>query len=458
MDRRGRFLAPADKRCDHNDKQRGVCRKRVVVFSRIDHGWATRASGSQTMGNDGHTHLKDQIGKPSGAELESQRLDLRGKSVAEIVSMLTGPAIGGEDGIDDPLSDTSPVAPASPPIVPEPSGITHAPPITPRSADAPPMAPGIGGPQLDLEPVKSRPLEREVAVAHLAHRLSRSPGVPRPPSQTPLGRLLVGILVAIVAVGVTLITFPNAVRKWSADISGLMTPLFEGSSRARTPAKLPRLVVKAQRGFVNEPLPLGVSLTDESGGDTVILAGLPIGTSLSVGTPLGLTSWQMSARAVDNALVYAPKDFVGFMVAAIDLRSPGDWLIDSQTVRLEWMRKNEEHLAPQPDLAKQSPTIPTLDPSETSTLFKHFLDNGDTAAARLLLRQAAGTGNAQAALELGMTFDPVYSEKWGAVGFASDVAQAREWYKRAIKLGSTEASRYLEQLTGVESGPSTGRR
>jgi TPR repeat protein len=75
-----------------------------------------------------------------------------------------------------------------------------------------------------------------------------------------------------------------------------------------------------------------------------------------------------------------------------------------------------------------------------------------------LLRQAAGTGNAQAALELGMTFDPVYSETWGAVGFAPDVAQAREWYKRAIKLGSTEASRYLEQLTGVESGPNTGRR
>jgi hypothetical protein len=25
------------------------------------------------------------------------------------------------------------------------------------------------------------------------------------------------------------------------------------------------------------------------------------------------------------------------MVAEIDLRSPGDWLIDSQTVRLEWI-------------------------------------------------------------------------------------------------------------------------
>ena len=66
-----------------------------------------------------------------------------------------------------------------------------------------------------------------------------------------------------------------------------------------------------------------VSLTDVPGGDRIILAGLPIGTSLSTGTPLGLTGWQMLARDVGNALVYAPKDYVGSMVAAIDLRSAG---------------------------------------------------------------------------------------------------------------------------------------
>jgi hypothetical protein len=408
------------------------------------------------MGNDGHTHLKNQIDKPSGAELETQRRDLRAKSVAEIVSMLTGPPIGCEDGIDDPLSHMSPVAPVSPPIVPEPSATTNALPIARRLADAPPMAPGIGGPQLDLETAKPRSPEREIAVAH---RVSQGPDIRKPPTQTPrFGRWLLGMLVAIVAVGITLMAFPNAVQKWSAGISGLMTSVFEDSSPPTTSARLPRLVVKAQWGFVNEPLPLGVSVSDTSGGDKVILAGLPIGTSLSMGAPLGLTSWQMSARDVDRALVYAPKDFIGRMVAAIDLRSPGDWLIDSETVRLEWIRKNEERVAPQPDPAKQPPTSHALDPSELTTLFRHFLDIGDIAAARLLLRQAARDGNAQAALELGMTFDPAYSEKWGAVGFAPDVAQAREWYKRAIKLGSTEASRNLEQLTGVESGPATGRR
>jgi hypothetical protein len=148
----------------------------------------------------------------------------------------------------------------------------------------------------------------------------------------------VAILAAIVAIGLLiLMTFPKEVRKRSGDISGMVTPLFEGLSRARTSTKSPRLVVKRIKGFVNEPLPLGVSINDASGEERVILAGFAIGTSLSSGTPLGLTSWQMSARDVGNAVVYAPKDFVGVMVAAIDLRSPSDWLLDNQTVRLEWV-------------------------------------------------------------------------------------------------------------------------
>ena len=146
------------------------------------------------------------------------------------------------------------------------------------------------------------------------------------------------VLAAIVATGLlALMTFPNEVQKRSGDLSGIVTALFEGSSRARTSTKSPRLVVKRVKGFVNEPLPLGVSISDVSGGERVILAGFPIGTRIPTATPLGLTSWQMLARDVGNAFVYAPKDFVGTMVAAIDLRSPSDWLLDSQTVRLEWV-------------------------------------------------------------------------------------------------------------------------
>jgi hypothetical protein len=180
----------------------------------------------------------------------------------------------------------------------------------------------------------------EVAAGEAARRFSHDAG----PVATRFGRsslfvVLAAIIVigAIVAISVTLTTFSGEVRKRSGEISGIATRLFEGSSRTSMPTKLPRLVVKGQKGLVNEPLPLGVSINDASGGDRGVLAGFAIGTSLSTGTPLGFTGWQMLASDVSNALVYPPKDFVGVMVAVVDLRSPSDWLIGSQTVRLEWI-------------------------------------------------------------------------------------------------------------------------
>ena len=69
----------------------------------------------------------------------------------------------------------------------------------------------------------------------------------------------------------------------------------------------------------------------------------------------------------------------------------------------------------------------------------HFMKSGDILSARILLKRAARTGDAQATLELGMTFDPIVLAERGVRGFASDVAQARAWYERAMALGSTEA-------------------
>jgi hypothetical protein len=396
------------------------------------------------MENGGHTHPKDQIGRPFDAELERPRVDLRGKSVAEIVSILTSPPIICEDGMDDPSAHVAAVTPS---LASELS--TDAPRIT----NAPPMAPGIGGPNLDLPPLEPRPLEGGVAVqpfeSNATDAQDRGPLI-QAGQTTPAARFShlssVLILIAIVA-GITLMMFPNEVWKRSADISGVVLSLFEDSSRPRTRAKSPLLSINVQKGFVNEPLPLGVTLRDASGDEKVILAGLATGTSLSAGTPLGETAWEMLAEDVGKVFVYAPKDFVGIMIAVIDLRSPGGWLMDNQIVQLEWTQRTDERSAPQQDRSKQTPTTDVLDPQELAILFKHFLDAGDIVSARLLLKQAANSGSAQAALDLGMTFDPAFLAKWGAVGFTADVAQAREWYKRASNLGSTEAARRLEQLT-----------
>jgi hypothetical protein len=365
-----------------------------------------------------------------------------------------------KNGIDDPLSYAPRWVRQSQPIAPEQSTSTHAssaaPLITtgamPRITNAPPMAPGIGGYNIDLPPPRSRPFAGDVAIKDMRRQLSLDPqGVPEPPVQgkpAPVVRWygwvsLVAVMAVIIGLGALLITFLDETWKPAGGIAGVSTPPREGLHGLGTLVRPARLVVESQKGFANDPLPLGVSLNDTSGGETVTLAGFATGTELSAGTPLGLTRWRVSARDLGKAIAYSPKDFVGVMDVAIDLRSADDRLLDSQVVRLEWI---EQRSAPQLDASKPSAGV-QLDAEALATL-ERFLKDGDILSARLLLRRAANAGNAQAALELGMTFDPVFLAERGVVGFAPDVAQARGWYERAVELGSTEASRFLERLAG----------
>jgi hypothetical protein len=92
---------------------------------------------------------------------------------------------------------------------------------------------------------------------------------------------------------------------------------------------------------------------------------------------------------------------------------------------------------------------PRLDDAEIAVLIergKDFLKNGDFSSARLLLRRAAEGGSADAAMALATTFDPVVLARLGAIGATADIAKAREWYQRAVELGSTAASQQLAKL------------
>jgi TPR repeat protein len=75
-----------------------------------------------------------------------------------------------------------------------------------------------------------------------------------------------------------------------------------------------------------------------------------------------------------------------------------------------------------------------------------LLRHGDFAAARLVLGRAARAGNARAALELGMTFDPKFLRQLGVMGVRPEIEQARHWYEEASRLGSREAQQHLDQL------------
>ena len=104
---------------------------------------------------------------------------------------------------------------------------------------------------------------------------------------------------------------------------------------------------------------------------------------------------------------------------------------------------------PSNDAAAAPPVSLSLASDEIAMLLKRGKDafsTGDLAAARLLLRRAAEAGSAEAALALGATFDPLVIRRLGAIGAAPDAAQARQWYQKAVALGSTTASQPLAQL------------
>jgi TPR repeat protein len=77
---------------------------------------------------------------------------------------------------------------------------------------------------------------------------------------------------------------------------------------------------------------------------------------------------------------------------------------------------------------------------------QELMRHGDLAAARLVLRHAADAKNAEAALTLGATYDPVTLRELRVYGVSADVGTARTWYEKAKELGSPEAARRLEIL------------
>jgi hypothetical protein len=210
-----------------------------------------------------------------------------------------------------------------------------------------------------------------------------------------------------------------------------------------------RLAVENQHAFVNEPLPLEASVAPSTGDESLVVAGLAAGTRLSAGAAMNESSWRLRSHDLRGLYLYAPKDFVGAMNTAIDVISPSQRLLDSRSVRLEWVVRKEPPTQRIDTVDPANPTVPAaqqIDPQQAAILMKHARDalaSGDIAAARLVFRRLADGGNAEAALGLAATYDPRYLASQNVIGVTGDEAQARVWYQRAMELGSIEAKNIL---------------
>ena len=90
-----------------------------------------------------------------------------------------------------------------------------------------------------------------------------------------------------------------------------------------------------------------------------------------------------------------------------------------------------------------------IDPDELAALLtraKSLLAIGDITSARLLLERAADAQEAEAALMLAGTYDPLVLGSQDLRSVTPDPAAARVWYQKAAQLGSADAKRRLGQL------------
>jgi TPR repeat protein len=75
-----------------------------------------------------------------------------------------------------------------------------------------------------------------------------------------------------------------------------------------------------------------------------------------------------------------------------------------------------------------------------------LVKSNDIAAARLIFTRLANNGVAEAAFELGRTYDPEFLRTIPIAGLEPDREVAWQWYKRAAALGNADAKSRLAKL------------
>jgi hypothetical protein len=295
--------------------------------------------------------------------------------------------------------------------------------------------------------------------------------VPAPP--LPLrSRLWLGVSIITAILAFTLIAFiaidrflpiPTASRQQASDrtvdLTSSSARLAAGSTRGIETEFSP-LLLRGSPGMSAEPASFGVTLQGRPEGAMVLLTGLAAGMTLSPGNDFGASAWQVSATdaVLSNAWIIPYTNFIGMDLLA-DLQLADRTIARRWPILPDWAAATLAVAAPTPAIEAQRPAVtpprqpmppePQPYPEEIAILIergKGFIGNGDPAGARVMLRRAAESKNAEAALMLAATYDPVVLRELKVYGVAADVAMARTWYEKAKGFGSEEAPRLLEIL------------
>jgi hypothetical protein len=319
--------------------------------------------------------------------------------------------------------------------------------------------------------------------------------------------ILAAAVVALIAIGQ--FPVPTGWREAAADrgieLASTSTRSVPAVAGKGAETVIPRLLVQGSRGTSGEPAPLGVTLQGRADGGVIMITGLAAGMTLSNGSAVGADAWQVPATdtVLASTRILPPQDFVGAVDLVAELHLADATVAHRRPIHLEWVAPPAAVAAASPAAAAAPqtvaaapavPAVPTqrsaaapsaaappaaaappvtaappvaaappapprqptpprqLDREEIAVLVKRgkdFIASGDLAAARLVLQRAAESRDADAALSLAATYDPLVLRELKVYGFAADIAMARSWYEKAKEFGSTEAPRRLEILAGM---------
>jgi DnaJ domain len=236
-----------------------------------------------------------------------------------------------------------------------------------------------------------------------------------------------------------------------------------------------RLILQQNDSYAaGDTIPLGLQVSGEAAGLAVEISGLPTGTTVSSGRPLGAGSWRILGADVGNAMIHPPPGFGGVLEFAAVLRLSDDTVVDQGSFRLDWIptvapvpiaSANDRVISDTPTNKAITSSAPTeknarnrsaASPPDREQIelwigrSQKLMSEGDVDAARTLLRHAAEAKDARAALALGSTYDPIMLAILQVRGVAADLSLAHDWYKKASELGSQEAQERLKLLASAK--------
>ncbi len=210
-------------------------------------------------------------------------------------------------------------------------------------------------------------------------------------------------------------------------------------------AQIDDFAVSDVAGKAGEEIPLKI-VPDPNGraDDLFSITGLPPQVRLSAGTPYD-DFWVLRRKDLATLSLITPNGFARkIQIAVARVRSPNrppaaltmNIVVSNETASGATRRAEES----QPAYSRSKDE--TVQFAKAYEKFKH----GDIAGARAMFECLATKGDAEAALAMAETYDPVVLARFYIKGLEPDKRKAADWYQKAQQLGISKLKTRLDAL------------